>query len=289
MQFYDAFCGIGGFHLGLTQADPGNICVGACEIDKFAREIYSEHFPEVRIDEDIRNVAELPEKTDLLCGGFPCQDVSIAGRRKGLRGEKTSLFYELVRLAKKSKPRYLFFENVAGLLTSNRGKDFAEILLALESVGYAVEWAVIDTADVLPQHRRRVYLVGHLDSPKERFSPVFPIRRLPAPPAPIQIPKVGTITAGYWQGRRLGSFITYGAVHHNKNTGAQHTAVETKEVRFLTPMECERLQGFPDDWTAGVSDSQRYRQLGNAVSVPVVRAIGQRLRKALLLSKEPIL
>ena len=174
MRFYDAFAGVGGFHLGITRAHPGWECVGACEWDKHCQAVYSRRFPGVGIDGDIRQLDRLPEGTEMLCGGFPCQPFSIAGKRKGLNEERGTLFGELARLAERSKPRLLFLENVKGLLSAQGGYAFAYILSRLDELGYFVEWQVLNSKNFgVPQNRERVFIIGHLGG--EPASKVFPL------------------------------------------------------------------------------------------------------------------
>ena len=160
------FAGIGGFREGLTRAG-GFTCVGHCECDKYAERSYRALFDckgEWYI-EDARKAdpATMPD-FDLLCGGFPCQAFSLAGRRQGFGDPRGTLFFELARLAEARHPRYLLFENVPGLLSHDGGRTFAAILDALDRLGYGVEWQVLNSKDFgVPQSRRRVYIVGFLD------------------------------------------------------------------------------------------------------------------------------
>ena len=160
------FAGIGGFREGLTRAG-GFTCVGHCECDKYAKRSYRALFDckgEWYI-EDARNAdpATMPD-FDLLCGGFPCQAFSLAGRRQGFGDPRGTLFFELARLAEARHPRYLLFENVPGLLSHDGGRTFAAILHTLDRLGYGVEWQVLNSKDFgVPQSRRRVYIVGYLD------------------------------------------------------------------------------------------------------------------------------
>jgi DNA (cytosine-5)-methyltransferase 1 len=174
MKFYDAFSGVGGFHCGIKQAHPDWECSGACEINPHAASVYKKHFNEVKIDGDIRKVDRLPEGIDILCGGFPCQSFSIAGKRGGFDDTRGTLFFELARLAKASRPRLLFFENVKGLLNHDEGKTFATIIQAMEELGYLVEWEVLNSKNFgVPQNRERVFIVGHLGG--ERGCEIFPL------------------------------------------------------------------------------------------------------------------
>jgi len=168
IRYFDMFAGVGGFRAGLTQAG-GFECVGHCEIDKYANASYiAAHNPgkEEKYYKDAREIEpdDMPE-FDLLCAGFPCQAVSIAGARRGFDDPRGALFFELVRIAAARRPRYLLFENVPGLLHHASGNTFAQILNALCELGYCVEWSVCNSKDYhVPQSRRRVYIVGYLDT-----------------------------------------------------------------------------------------------------------------------------
>lgn len=161
------FAGIGGFRAGLTRAG-GFQCVGHCEIDKHAEASYRaihDVRKEERYDPDARVIHpnDLPD-FDLLCGGFPCQAFSLAGRRKGFEDARDTLFFEIARLAEAKRPSYLLLENVPGLLSHDGGRTFAAILTALSDLGYHVEWTVLNSADFqVPQSRKRVFLICYLD------------------------------------------------------------------------------------------------------------------------------
>lgn len=180
MKFLDLFAGIGGFRLGLEQA--GHTCVGFVEIDKFARKSYEAIFDTKGeyTEHDINkiNTKELPE-ADIWCFGFPCQDISVAGKQKGFEGNRSSLFFTVTRklreLEDEKKPSYLLIENVKNLLSINSGWDFASLQIELDSLGYDIEWDVLNSKEVVPQNRERVYIVGHLRGRCTRK--VFPIER----------------------------------------------------------------------------------------------------------------
>ena len=161
------FAGIGGFRSGLTRAG-GFRCVGHCEIDKYANASYQaiyEPGKEERYYPDATQIdpADLPD-FDLLCGGFPCQAFSNAGRRRGFADARGTLFFEIARLAQAKRPAYLLLENVPGLLSHDKGKTFSVILSALDDLGYHVEWSVLNSKHFgVPQSRRRLFLIGYLD------------------------------------------------------------------------------------------------------------------------------
>ena len=180
MKFLDLFAGIGGFRLGMESA--GHECVGFCEINKFARASYKAiHNTEGEIelhdittvtDEEIRNIGHV----DVICGGFPCQSFSIAGSRRGFEDTRGTLFFEIARFADILKPKYLFLENVKGLLNHDKGNTFKTILGALDGLGYDVEWQVLNSKNFsVPQNRERVFIIGHLRGQRTRN--IFPIIR----------------------------------------------------------------------------------------------------------------
>lgn len=206
MKFIDFFSGIGGFRRGMELA--GHECVGFCEFDKFAvagytamhlmteqeREYIRTLPKNKRVAEagkeeyrhgewyanDIRRIfAEDIPKTDCWCFGFPCQDISVAGKQLGFNGARSSLFFRVIRLVQdleeKDRPTYLFIENVKNLLSVNGGTDFLKLLIALDEIGHDAEWQVINSADYVPQNRERVFVIGHLRG--RSTTKVFPIER----------------------------------------------------------------------------------------------------------------
>ena len=180
LTFLDFFAGVGGFRRGMEQA--GHTCLGHCEWDKFANTSY-QAIHNIREDEwfgrDIRDVRanELP-KSDVWCFGFPCQDISIAGKQLGFDGKRSSLFFTVTRLIRdteeENRPKYLFIENVKNLLSVNGGADFLKLLIELDEIGYDAEWQVLNTKNFgLPQNRERVFIIGHFRERSGRE--VFPI------------------------------------------------------------------------------------------------------------------
>ena len=178
MKFLDLFAGIGGFRLGMESA--GHKCIGFCEIDKFARESYKAihntkgeielHDITAVSDESIRGIGSV----DIICGGFPCQAFSIAGNRRGFEDTRGTLFFEICRFASVLRPKYLFLENVRGLLNHDGGATFETIIRTLDELGYDVEWQVLNSENFgVPQNRERVFIIGHLRG--ERTRNVFPI------------------------------------------------------------------------------------------------------------------
>jgi DNA (cytosine-5)-methyltransferase 1 len=210
MTFCDWFSGIGGFRLGFEAA--GFKCLSWCEADRHAAASYQAMHGtegEARFD-DIRAVGvdDIP-RADIWCGGFPCQDVSVAGKRRGMSGGRSGLFFELVRLLGSTpdaaKPRWLVLENVRGLLSVGGGFGFARVLLALAGLGYAVEWDVLRTEWFLPQHRERVFIVGRLGGNRGRE--IFPLGGGLRKADVIQGQQANTLKANYAKSIETGAYV----------------------------------------------------------------------------------
>lgn len=324
MKFIDLFAGIGGFRSGLEKA--GHQCIGYIEWDKFARQSYEAIYDTDGefTAHDIQKVKgeRLPD-AELWTFGSPCTNISIAGNRIGIGGKQSRMFFEVIRLLKerithkKTLPSYLIMENVKNLLSSNQGRDFAEVIYQMDKVGYDVEWNVFDSAEVVPQHRERIYIIGHLRRGCTRQ--VFPIKRQSKNSA--QSAKIGgnpqvgrvcssdgiapTLNTMQGGGREpkilVKACLTPNRIEKRQNgrrfklNGEPSFTLTAEDrhgvliddgtsiaIRKLTPLECWRLQGFSDEQfakakEAGISNSQLYKQAGNAVTVPVVEAIGEKL------------
>jgi len=255
-------------------------CVYTNEWDKYAAQIYEKNFKTKVDTRDITTVRtdEIPDH-DLLCAGFPCQAFSVAGKRRGFDDTRGTLFFDIARILKDKRPRYFLLENVKGLLSHDSGKTFQTILGVLSDLGYEYQWQVLNSKDFgVPQNRERVFIIGHLRGTSR--PEVFPIGGS-GKSNDNQITS-NAIDTNYWKGidnhgqRTMISDSLHGFGHgwqgyHNKK------AVKMGLIRRLTPTECERLQGFPDGWTEGVSDTQRYKMLGNAVTVNVVEEVIKRM------------
>jgi DNA (cytosine-5)-methyltransferase 1 len=195
MNYLDLFSGIGGFALGIQQAGLKFDKHYFSEIDKYATQIYKRHFPNAIELGDIKGIRpEILGKIDLITFGFPCQDLSIAGKRKGLGGARSGLFFEAMRIVKELRPPVFIFENVKGLLTSNDGKDFEIVLREIADIGvYECEWQLVNTSWVLPQNRERIYFIGHLGEGSGQK--VFPVRE-----GGKNINRIQRATDKKWQG-----------------------------------------------------------------------------------------
>lgn len=366
--FGSLFSGIiGGFDLGFERA--GMRCVWQCEINEQARDVLASHWDGVPCFKDVTTLhATDAVRPDIICGGFPCQDLSVAGRRAGLAGERSGLFYEFMRIVSEFAPTWVCIENVPGLLSSNEGRDMGAVVGTLADLGYGWAYRVLDAQYFgLAQRRRRVFIVGCLGDFRRASEVLFERESLPwdSPPSRETGARVAhcisggahpgghngqddmnVIAATLNSGGNSGGFRTEPGEHiipidmrqasrgakmtNNRTDGgapgtgigrdgdpasticdshvpavafAQNQRDELREmdiagalaaepgmkqqtyantamgVRRLMPIECERLQGFPDNWTHG-SDSARYRMLGNAVAVPVAEWIGNRIMEA---------
>jgi DNA (cytosine-5)-methyltransferase 1 len=293
------FSGIGGFDLGFQRA--GFRIAYQCEIDPFCRSILKKHWPEVPKEDDIRNVASesaLPV-CDVWVGGFPCQDVSLArmGPRAGLRGQQSGLFHEFSRLLEQSHPAVCVIENVPGLLSSHRGRDFEIVIRTLAQLGYAVGWRVLNSKNFgVPQSRQRVFIVGCYRErggpPEILFEPECGAGNAKAgrphgekPVSPFK-ESVGDFSKGPIVKKLAHCLYACSARHTGTDWSRNYVCYPDGRVRRLTPVECERIQGFPDGWSIPDEDNRdpdeldslRYHALGNAVTVPVAEWLASRIR-----------
>jgi len=354
MNKLELFSGTGGFSKGFSEAGFKFENTFFSEIDKHAIANYKYNFKSHHYAGSVININrnQLPG-IDIISFGSPCQNFSLAGNGTGLKGEKSSLIREAIRLITELRPGVFLWENVKGTYSTNQGRDFQAILQEFTNIGgYRLEWQLLNTSWFLPQNRERIYLVGHLDG--RSFPGVFPF----AQDDPIfnkpqeskkrqsQAEICSTLT-GYMRaddtyvqtkgltdvipvltpnrkdkrqnGRRFkengdpaftlncqdqqGILITGGTQKNAAQMTNRSTTLTqamgkgggdiplVNNIRRLTEIECERLQGFPDNWTMfgdyegtikEISKTQRYKMLGNAVSVPVVKAIAERLHKCII-------
>jgi len=383
VKYISLFSGIGGFDLGLDQA--GMECILQVEQDKFALEVLHRHWPNVPKITDVKEVTvdaikALGANRDglLIGGGFPCTGMSIAGKREGFRDPRSGLWMEFHRILSEVRPEYAIIENVPGLFSSAKGRDFAELLNGLETIGYSdIAWRVLDSQHWVPQRRKRVFILArHTPTVSGRCAEILfeqsSLRRdtkeggqegqdatgeskensggngqynaysvadrirgtegvastlssqgggTGAKTGLYHVPDLArtirpslegkngtnsdgtgnmivqgttsTLTQSYYGDRGTSSdaeklvvSATVTAKWAKQAGGPSGSASQTNNciqtagaVRRLTPVECARLQGFPDDWNEEVSDAQRYKQLGNAVTVPVAKWIGERILK----------
>lgn len=275
-KFLDLFSGIGGFRRGMELA--GGKCVGYCEIDKWSRVTYNAiHNTKGEWScEDIRTAdpIRMPE-ADCWCFGFPCQDNTILSKTLGperlgtRKGTRSGLYFNVLELAGVKKPKYLFAENVEGLFSVNNGSDFAEVIGAMDEMGYICEWQVCNSRHLLPQNRPRVYIIGH--SREAEFTPVFPIPEIAEIPRKASSAKEDKAYVNCLLARKGGPSI-------------DETYICEPGIgpRRPSPRELFKLQGFTGAdadkaRAAGVPVGELRKQAGNSVSVSVIEVIAKNL------------
>lgn len=315
-RFVDVFAGIGGFHLGLKPIDAE--CAGVIELCPKARETYLANHPgDYPVHDDIRTAtAQMFGKVDLLCGGFPCQSLSIAGDQKGLEAEaKSGLFFDLARLIGDLAPKAFILENVKALGSHDGGRTLETVLDTLtDELGYAVTTCVLNSAEFgTAQQRERMFIVGIHDSVlTNRTTPfAFPLgtdasvvvadileraggserckqTMTKVKAAPVgrskRIEVVGLISGKNNQGYRVASTKGKGfTLCANSGGPGAKTGLYlvSGKPRRLTARECARMQGFPESFTPHAKPGIAKRQFGNSVAVPVVAAIAKQLSKAI--------
>ena len=275
--------------------------VGFAEIEPFPCELLKQKYPAVKNYGDITqyekwNIGQF----DILAGGTPCQSFSIAGKRGGTADERGALMYAYLGIVEAYRPRWVIWENVPGVLSSNSGYDFTSFLAGLEECGYGWTYRVLDAQYFgVPQRRRRVFVIGHIDNRTDLAAKVLFEQQGVCGNivAGSETQKETTVAIGkgvnYF--RRGGNF----KYHKDKKAATLRSSAasdcfdlvlarEKKYIRRLTPLECERLQGFPDDYTQiewhgkpaeQCPDSLRYKAIGNSMAVPVMRWIGERIKR----------
>ena len=288
--FSDLFCGIGGFHYAAQSL--GLRCAFACDIDESARAQYERNFG-MRPIGDIHEVKgdQIPPH-DILFGGFPCQPFSIIGNRQGLQDGRGGLIFEIVRILRHRRPKAFVLENVRQFSTLGKGAVIRQVIDALEGAGYACEWRVLNALDYgLPQKRERTIIVGfaapgaqgHFAWPKpmkerKALKDVLEDNPHPRHKASKYIRErrrrahTAALSPSIWHENKAGNVSSH-PFSCALRSGASYNYLLVNGERRLTPREQLRLQGFPDDFEVIGSDSQIRRQTGNAVPVPMVRAV----------------
>jgi DNA (cytosine-5)-methyltransferase 1 len=293
------------------------------EIEKFPRAVLSHRWPDVPLAGDFTSIrGDEYGPIDLLVGGTPCQSFSTAGLRKGLADERGNLALEYLRLAARTRPRWIVWENVPGVLSSGKGRDFGSFLGALAELGYGFAYRVLDAQYFgVAQRRRRVFVVGYLGDWRSAAAVLFereslcgyppPSRKNGPPIAALTESGVGTCHVGQRGGDKTHVVTCIGTDCYNgqltgdiaatlgtrgSSINSTGPTVLTTAVRRLTPKECERLQGFLDDYTLipwqgksalGCPDGPRYKALGNSMAVPVMGWIGRRITEVEALDLGP--
>jgi len=306
--FIDLFAGIGGIRIPFQEL--GGKCVFSSEWDSFAQKTYRVNFGEIPSGDITKIDAKTIPNFDVLLAGFPCQPFSQAGLKKGFSDTRGTLFFDIERIIAKKRPKAFLLENVKQLQGHDRGNTLKVIIEHLKKLNYTVDYKVLRAADFgLPQNRERLYIVGFnkdiFKLPKnftfEYPNPTYQKTRL-GDILENKIDDKYTISDKLYEGhlRRKQEHIAkgngFGFSLFNENSPYTNTISaryykdgseilieqKNKNPRKLTPRECARLQGFPETFIIPVSDTQAYKQFGNSVAVPVVRAIAKHLLKILL-------
>jgi DNA (cytosine-5)-methyltransferase 1 len=296
------FSGIGGFDLAFQQA--GCQIVFQCELDKFCNKVLQKHWPDVKRISNIKDVMvdDIPH-SDIWCGGFPCQDLSLAnqGKRKGLEGERSGLFTQFARLVKSAPPKWLVIENVPGLLNSSGGQDFKYVLETLDDIGYFVAWRVLDAKHFgTPQRRRRVFLVAsHQTDRAARVLFEYGIPDQMVRKSETSFGSTPKLAGECVQETDLFA-IQHATIGRKPEAGPQAKGYRndgetyTLDSRGSADVVCAPNDGFGVRETTGLSgelDSRRLKAIGNAVNVHVVRWIASRLvaeESGIPLAMEPL-
>ena len=291
--------------------------VGFAEIEPFPCELLKQKYPNVKNYGDVTQYEKWNAgQFDILVGGTPCQSFSIAGKRGGIADERGALMYAYLGIVETYRPRWIVWENVPGVLSSNSGYDFTSFLAGLEKCGYGWAYRVLDAQYFgVPQRRRRVFVVGYSDNRADLAAKVLFEQEKPRTSFEASEGKkkeiTGTLTTGFGargfdcdtilnnqfavESYTQSSFAQYkegiGTLRASGGDfggGSETIIKEGKNIRRLTPLECERLQGFPDNYTQiewkgkpkdQCPDSHRYKAIGNSMAVPVMRWIGERIKR----------
>lgn len=293
LTYADMFCGIGGFHAAAESL--GMECVFACDIDDEARRVYAHNWGIHPVGDIARVIPKNVPDFDVLFAGFPCQPFSIIGSRAGFADVRGTLFFELAKIIEAKQPRAFVLENVKQLVSHNGGQTLARILEILrEDLKYTVDYKVLNALDFgLPQKRERVLIVGFkgevtgFEWPTKKL-PMKPLSKILEPnPDPrffvserirrarlaAHTPK---ITPSIWHENKAGNVSSH-PFSCALRAGASYNYLLVDGERRLTPREMLRLQGFPETFEIVANDSQARKQAGNAVPVPMVRAIIERV------------
>lgn len=312
-KFIDLFAGIGGIRLAFQ--NNGGKCVFTSEWDSFAKKTYEANFGEVPFG-DITQISEkeIPDH-DILLGGFPCQPFSIAGvsKKKSLGRQhgfldKTqgTLFFDIARIIEHKKPKVFMLENVKNLVSHDKKKTFKVITETLSELGYSIHYKVLDAKYYVPQHRERIIIVGFKKS-VFRENETFEFPEPPETELAIREILQKRVDSKYTLSDKLWSYLQeYKKKHQAKGNGFGFGLTNLngvsrtlsaryykdgaeilipqrgKNPRRLTPRECARIQGFPDNFIIPVSNNQAYKQFGNSVAVPLIQAVGKNIAKELL-------
>lgn len=302
LKFIDLFAGTGGIRIPFSEL--GYECVFTSEWDKFSQETYEANFGE-RPNGDITQIHEndIPSH-ELILAGFPCQPFSNAGKKLGFEDTRGTLFFDIARIIDKHRPSVLFLENVKGFKSHDKGNTFKVIKQTLEDMNYKIYTQVLNAKDFgVPQNRERIYIIGFnknkFNDIKFKFPQPLNKKVVLGDILEKDVDPKYTISDKLWAGHKRrreehkakGNGFGYCLFNENSEYTSTISAryykdgseilieQEGRNPRKLTPKEASRLQGYPEDFKIVVSDTQAYRQFGNAVAVPVIRAIAQEIDK----------
>ncbi len=299
-KMIDLFAGIGGIRLGFESIGGENVFTS--EWDQPAQKTYQTNFEELPHGDITKIEPKYIPPFDILLAGFPCQPFSQAGKKLGLADTRGTLFFDIAKIVEHHRPTVVFLENVKRFKSHDGGRTFETIKTILEGLGYEIYSQVLNAKDFgVPQNRERIYIVGFLG--KTNFS--FPkpsgkktrlgdiLEKNPDPKYTIS----DKLWIGHQRRKKEHAKKGYGFGYCLFNENSEYTSTisaryykdgseilieqKGKNPRKLTPREAARLQGFPDDYILSTSDSQAYKQFGNSVAVPVIKALAKEIEKAL--------
>jgi DNA (cytosine-5)-methyltransferase 1 len=317
--FIDLFAGIGGFRIPLQEI--GGKCVFTSEFNPYAQRSYEANFGEVPFGDITKIDLSIVPKHDILCAGFPCQPFSISGKMKGFEDTRGTLIYHVFELIERNQPKVVFLENVKHLVHHDKGKTLKIIIQHLEELGYVVSKKVLNASDFgVPQNRERIIIIGHKEK-EFKFSKLSFTEKLPLKyyldsdndfeylnePYTIlnrqTVQESGLIFAGYRNKKIRIAGVRPGTEHLSRvhkqpnriySSEGVHPALPSQEasgrfwiyhegkVRKLTINECYRIMGFPDKFILVNTKAEQYKQIGNSVCVPMIKAIGEQILNQLL-------
>lgn len=309
------FAGIGGFDLGFSNA--GFNVIWANDFDKYACETFRKNIGDYIVHSDINDVLDEIPKHDILVGGFPCQPFSTLGNLKGFEDERGTLFFTIKKILLKHDVKVAVLENVKNIINHNKGETFDRIIKELKEIGYNVYHKVLNSADFgIPQRRNRVIIVAikakYFKDKDFTFPKSIKLKLTTQDLLDKEVPEkyfiskkmintiLGKGTKGYIVNPTIDQKIskTLTATMHKMHRASQDNYITDKynynkncgelktNLRKLTPNECRKLQGFPNDWEQVVSDTQAYKQFGNAVTVDVIYNVALSLMKYIEKNKE---
>lgn len=300
-KFIDLFAGIGGIRIPFEEL--GGKCVFSSEWDKFSQQTYEANFKEIPHGDITKIDAKVIPKHDLLVGGFPCQAFSHAGLKRGFKDTRGTMFFEIARILDHHKPKAVFLENVKGLKGHDKGKTFITIIKILNELGYqTIESTVLNAKNFgLPQNRERIFIVAYRDFFNFQFPEPTMVKTKVGDILDKRVSDKYTISDKMWKGaknrkernRKKGNGFGYSlfsrkseytstiSARYYKDGAEIWIDQGKKNPRKITPNEARKLQGFPEGFKIPVSDVQAYKQFGNAVPVPVIRAIAKKIVKHL--------